>query len=223
MGHMNNGSGILALWNDCTAGSEDLYERWYHGEHLSDRVSIEGFRLGRRHEAVDARSRFFTYYETDSPEVLFSPAYFHQLDNPSPLTRRIMNGVFINATRSVCTRVQQIGVERGGFVVAVRSPSIETEPLLAGCLDTLCKQPGVVRIELWRRAAVGPGSTGHDPRQEEQIRGPDEQIGCCLVIHATRPEEADSIVRYLREPSHQDLEIGLYRFLCELRHEECQA
>ena len=134
-----------------------------------------------------------------------------------------MNGVFINATRSVCTRVQQIGVERGGFVVAVRSPSIETEPLLAGCLDTLWKQPGVVRIELWRRAAVGPGSTGHDPRQEEQIRGQDEQIGCCLVIHATRPEEADSIVRYLREPSHQDLEIGLYRFLCELRHEECQA
>tara|TARA_B100001123_G_scaffold251182_1_gene280322 strand:- start:58 stop:723 length:666 start_codon:yes stop_codon:yes gene_type:complete len=221
---MNDARGILALWNDCAKGGEDLYERWYHEEHFSDRVSIEGFRLGRRHEAVDAKSRFFTYYETDSAEVLVSPAYLRQLDNPSPLTRQIMDGVFINASRTVCTRIQRIGAERASFVVAVRSPVIEAETLLSGYLDTLRNRSGVVRLELWRPANIGAdGATGHGPRQEEQIRGPDQQIGICLVIHATRQEVAENILRCLPVSGQQDLDIGLYRLLCELRHEDCKA
>ena len=221
---MNDARGILALWNDCAKGGEDLYERWYHEEHFSDRVSIEGFRLGRRHEAVDAKSRFFTYYETDSAEVLSSSAYLHQLDHPSPLTREIMDGVFINASRTVCAQAQCIGAERAGFLVTVRSPVIETETLLTSCMKTLWDRSGVVRLELWRPVNVKScHSTGHGPRQEEQIRGPDEQIGICLVIHATRQEVAENIIRCLPASGQPDLDIGLYRLLCELRHEDCKT
>ena len=70
-----HGLGILALWNDCSTGQRELYETWYQTEHLHDRVSIAGFRLGRRHESVGSEPRFFTYYETDSDDILFSPTY----------------------------------------------------------------------------------------------------------------------------------------------------
>ena len=82
-----NPTGVLALWNDCKTSKESLYEKWYQGEHLHDRVSIPGFKLGRRHQSNDATPKYFTYYETESAEVLFSEAYLYQLDNPSPLTR----------------------------------------------------------------------------------------------------------------------------------------
>ena len=47
-------TGILALWNDCKTNKESLYEHWYQSEHLQDRVSIPGFKLGRRHQSSDA-------------------------------------------------------------------------------------------------------------------------------------------------------------------------
>ena len=53
-------SGILAIWNDCKTGEEFLYEKWYQGEHLHDRVSIPGFKLGRRHKSVDKMPKYFT-------------------------------------------------------------------------------------------------------------------------------------------------------------------
>lgn len=106
------GPGILALWNDCSAGQEDLSETWYETEHLHDRVSIAGFRLGRHHQSVSSGPRCFTYYETDSADILFSPAYLEQLDNPSPLTRKVMQGVFTNVSLTVCTCTRRVGEPR---------------------------------------------------------------------------------------------------------------
>ena len=92
-----HGLGILALWNDCSARQRELYETWYQTEHLHDRVSIAGFRFGRRHESVGNGPQFFTYYETESDNILFSPTYLEQLDN-SPLTREVMKNVFTNVS-----------------------------------------------------------------------------------------------------------------------------
>ena len=37
------GRGILAVRNNCDAAIAAEYERWYVGEHLPERVSVDGF------------------------------------------------------------------------------------------------------------------------------------------------------------------------------------
>src|SRR5689334_3313392 len=102
-------TGILAVWNDCVPENEADYVRWYVGEHLPERVGVAGFRRGWRYEAVSADPHYFTYYDTDAPEVLESPAYLARLQNPTPWTRRIMTSTIRNATRTVCARSMQLG------------------------------------------------------------------------------------------------------------------
>ena len=92
-------SGILAIWNDCKIGEEFLYEKWYQGEHLHDRVSIPGFKLGRRHKSVDRTPKYFTYYETTSAEVLFSEAYLHQRSDVRCFYQRIPHGLQVHPPR----------------------------------------------------------------------------------------------------------------------------
>jgi hypothetical protein len=77
------GRGILAVWNDCAPGSEGQYEAWYRGEHLPERVGIPGFRGGWRYRAIDAEPEYFTFYETDTPEVLGALAAAGLFDLPA--------------------------------------------------------------------------------------------------------------------------------------------
>ncbi|MGI9425376.1 MAG: hypothetical protein ACR2PA_19445, partial [Hyphomicrobiaceae bacterium] len=80
-------TGILAIWYDCAAGHEETFEHWYQSEHLIERVSVPGFRYGRRYEGIaDGYRQYFTFYETDRPDVLTSQAYIDRLNDPTPLT-----------------------------------------------------------------------------------------------------------------------------------------
>jgi hypothetical protein len=72
-------SGILAVWNDCARGREASYEEWYQQQHLIERVSVSGFLVGRRYEAVAAKRQFLTTYEVERLEVLSSPQYLERL------------------------------------------------------------------------------------------------------------------------------------------------
>ena len=55
-----HGSGVLAIWNDCAVGSEETYEKWYQTEHLPERLSIPGFKNGRRYQALRGSPMYFT-------------------------------------------------------------------------------------------------------------------------------------------------------------------
>ena len=118
--------GVLAIWNDCAPGAEREYEHWYRSEHLAERVGVEGFVSGWRYRAVDAEPEYFTHYETRGADVLSSAAYRRQLDDPTPLTRRIMDGVFINCIRTVCERVHRVGDSRGAY--ATHGPASRRHP-----------------------------------------------------------------------------------------------
>jgi hypothetical protein len=218
-----DGPGILALWNDCSAGQGELYETWYQTEHLHDRVSIAGFRLGRRHEIVGSGPRFFTYYETDSDDVLFSSPYLEQLDNPSPLTRKVMKGVFTNVSRTVCTCVRRVGESRGNLVITARSASGNPHEELCAVVDALGQQSGVLRAELWVCSQRQSGYEDDTPRQEELIRGRDTHIESCLVAHTVTMQSAQDIANSLVQVGRPDDQIGIYRFLCELHHEDCRS
>ena len=218
---MNPQTGVLALWNDCAAGHEELYDTWYHGEHFFDRVSIEGFRVGRRHESLDGHPRFFTYYETESTDVLFSSAYQTQLDQPSLLTKEVMTGVFINVTRTVCACVQRSGRERGGFVVTMSTREHGKEEGLKTTALLFADVSGVVRTEVWVRV-IDSGQSHTGARKEEQIRGQDQTVESCLVIHLTRDDSARRVVDRLTSETDADWDMGVYRLLSELRHEDCR-
>ena len=218
---MNSQTGVLALWNDCAAGHEELYDQWYHGEHFFDRVSIKGFRVGRRHESLGGHPRFFTYYETESAAVLFSSAYQAQLDQPSPLTKEVMAGVFINVTRTVCACVQRSGRERGGFVVTMSTREHGREDELKTTALLFADVSGVVRTEVWV-PVIDSGQSHTEPRQEEQIRGQDQTIASCLVLHLTREDSARRVIDQLASETDADWDIGVYRLLSELRHEDCR-
>ena len=214
--------GILALWNDCAAWQRELYETWYQTEHLHDRVSIAGFRLGRRHESIGSGPQFFTYYETDSDDILFSPTYLEQLDNPSPLTREVMKGVFTNASRTVCICARRVGESRGSLVITARSTSGKPFDELCARVESVGRRSRVLRAELWVRSQSLSGQEGDTPRREEQIRGGDAHIESCLVAHTTTMQNAQQIANSLEQSGRPDDLIGIYRFLCELHHEDCR-
>jgi len=205
--------GILAVWNDCRAGSEVDYETWYRGEHLPERVSIPGFRAAWRFRAVEDGPEYFTFYETDTPEVLFSQAYLARLNNPTPLTRRIMSsGIFTNATRALLTSVARWGTLRGAFAVSVRFDA-QPDNSLESRLGELAARDRVLRTELWvpTRADASQGLSA-----EQRLRPPDKSVAAAALIETLSEQEAQAVAVTVRDALGVGPHVGVYRLFCGL-------
>jgi hypothetical protein len=72
------GRALLAFSHDVTPGSEPDWTEWHDREHIPERLSIPGFLRLRRYVALGPGPRFFYFYETDSLDVLQSPAYLER-------------------------------------------------------------------------------------------------------------------------------------------------
>lgn len=209
--------GILALWNDCEPEHSAFYEHWYQTEHLPERLAIDGFHRGRRYEALDAEPRYFTYYETTNSAVLSSPAYFARLNDPTEATRRVMDGVFTNMSRTICNTVVRVGAMRGAIAITVklnvdlkRLP--DTDELFQ--LPARLVQAGetIVRSELWQAVDEPP----REQTAEEKLRGHDKKIHACLFAEALRQEAAEKLRDQLVVTLGSKIEsIGLYQLMCE--------
>ena len=188
-----NANGILAIWHDCAIGREPEFEAWYQQEHLVERLSVQGFRLGRRYEAISANRRYFTSYVTDNAETLTSGQYIERLNHPTPLTTKIMSEVFENMSRTVCNCEVRFGNFRGSTIVTA-SFQQRIDPSQA---DTMMKDfaedPGVACIELW----VSAESKGLAVAEEERLRGGDNKINCCLAIETLRQHLAEELAERL--------------------------
>lgn len=207
------GQGILAIWNDVAPGTEAEYEFWFQSEHLEERVSVPGFRLGRRHEAVEGTPRFFVFYRTDSPDTLTSKAYLDRVNDPTPLTTRVMSEVFRNMNRTVCRLVHHAGDLSGAFIVTAR---LGGTPDIAGSSDALAQfedDPGIACREVWVSAEP------EDKRQSEEeiLRGGDAKIAGCIAVGTLREADARRVAAILDSGIVGPKEIGIYRFLCERR------
>jgi len=202
--------GILAIWNDCAAGHEAAYESWYMHEHLPERLSVPGFRHGRRYEALGPGPRFFTYYDTDRPEVMATAAYLERVENPTPLTRRIMGAAFLNMNRTICRVVARHGRARGAVAAVLRlDPPAETAHL-AATLAELSGDPAIARAELWLPAEIVPAVE----TTESRLRGGDATIQGCLFADCLREADAARVLDHLTA-RHAGTP-GLYRLLAAL-------
>lgn len=208
---ISSAAGILAIWNDVHSGREADFERWYNTEHLTERIAVPGFRLGRRYAALHGTPRYFCWYRVDTPEVLTSPAYLARLNDPTPLTRRVMTEVVDGMIRTVCRQVSARGRLYGAYSVTARfEMALRHQEARAG-LDACAGLPGVARCEHW--SAAGTGSTA---ATEEQLRGGDRRIADALLVDALRAEDADVVARWLAAHFGARAAIGIYRLLCEV-------
>jgi hypothetical protein len=114
------GKAFIVMWHDITEHAEADYDRWHTREHMPERLSIPGFRRGRRGVDWDlARHRYLTIYEGDSVDVFGSPSYLERLNNPTPWTARIAPEVR-NFIRGACDVAASVGQGVGGVTMTIR-------------------------------------------------------------------------------------------------------
>ena len=173
---------------------------------------MPGFLLGRRYEVVSGSPRYFCVYLTQSPDVLKSPVYLERLDNPTPMTRKIMSDAFRDMSRTVCHRTLRLGAMRGAAAVTLRFSGPVDRTALQAVLEELAKDKAVACGEIWSAvdAATIPVS------EEERLRGGDRKIEACLYIETLREAEAEKIAKGLSS-QFGTATVGVYRLLCEIR------
>ncbi|MDP6734630.1 MAG: hypothetical protein QF877_18150, partial [Gammaproteobacteria bacterium] len=109
---------------------------------------------------------------------------------------------------------------RGSHVITTRSGRPSNKDDLKTIADHLNNISGCLRCEVWVRYSLNSNPTGNNPRYEEQIRGRDSRIEWCVVAHAVNESTAKLIARKLEKSTYPDPQLGIYEFMCELRHED---
>lgn len=193
---MQIGCGILAIWYDCAAGEAEGHERWYLGEHLLERLSISGFRWGRRYRRIAGASEdlpeYLTYYETDSAGVLTATEYLARVNDPTPETHRIMTQVFRNVNRTICSRVAGAGAIRSAYTVAI----VSHEGRVVGLADLPTPDAGA----LWREAWVSAEPDTREVSEEESLRGRDAKISACTLVDCATQGDALALAAGMEQP-----------------------
>jgi len=203
--------GILAIFNDCRAGREAEFDAWFQGEHLLERLAVPGFLYGRRHQAISGSCSYFNFYLVESPDVLTSKPYLERLDNPTPMTRKIMSEVFLNMNRTVCRRTLRRGAFRGAYTVTARFNDAPDAAALTATLDDLVRDPNIAGGEIW--IALDPA--GMPVSMEEKLRGGDKKIKACLMVDTLRQQDGEQLGARLSKQSPQ-ADVGVFRVLCQL-------
>ncbi len=67
-------TGALANWHDLAGDEHENFDPWHTQEHISERLSVPGFRRRRRYAALAGAPRYFILYETETVETFRSPA-----------------------------------------------------------------------------------------------------------------------------------------------------
>jgi hypothetical protein len=187
------GQGVLAIWNGIEDEAEADFVAWHVREHIPERVAVPGFLRGRRYVAEVGAPKYFNFYETESPEVLVSPAYLQRLNAPSDWTKRVVRH-FRDTSRTVCSVAASVGVGDGAFVGTIRlmsSPGAGNfvDQVATSVAEPMLTEPGIVAVHLLKGQADSGGQT-----VEKALRDrPDQQAAWILLIEATDREPIERV------------------------------
>ncbi len=179
------GDGLLAIWNDIDPAVEAEFNNWYISEHFAERVGIAGFLRARRYVAAapGPGPRYAALYETETADVLASPAYIARLNDPTPLTTRML-AQFRNTIRSVGHVAASVGQGVGGSMASLwLTPDTDR----AGALEDWLRDtalPGLVAEPAMLAAhsiKVDPALTRNDST-ETKVRAEPDRIGDWIVL-----------------------------------------
>ena len=122
--------GLLAIWVDIDDDYLLQFLKWHNCEHIPERLSIPGFRAGRRYRSLDAVSDFLILYETLKADVLTAEPYLRRLNNPTPRTRDALQH-FRHPIRTVYSLIAELGPGRPalnpGFMLVHRFDCMPTD------------------------------------------------------------------------------------------------
>lgn len=177
------GLGVLVNWGGVVPEQEDDYNAWHSLEHMPERLSVPGFRRGRRAIGIDGTSddqKYFMMYEAESADVFVSPPYLARLNDPTPWTRRILSA-YVAPSRTVCRVRQSIGRGAGGWNATVQ---------FAAPVGTIDWLPEVAAITGVLGAHILDGDTqlGQQPTAEKAFRASrgaaDRTVAAAILIDA---------------------------------------
>src|ERR671918_2267505 len=120
----------MGNWSDVAPEHRHAYYEWHSREHMVGRVSIPGFKRGRRYIAAKASRDFLVCYEVEEIGVLTSKAYLDKANAPSELTRRTTPFVR-NSSRALARVKHTLGIGTGGCALTLRfdaAPGEEARP-----------------------------------------------------------------------------------------------
>jgi len=148
------GSAFLAIWHDIAEGAHGEYIEWHTREHMPERLSVPGFRTGKRlHDPAADRYVFGTIYAGDNVEVFRSAAYLERLNNPTPWTSAVAPS-FRNFLRVACDRIASAGNGDGGCFATIRfdlaGPGADAtlRTSAQGLVESILRLPGVCCVHL---------------------------------------------------------------------------
>jgi hypothetical protein len=128
------GTGMLLTSMDIDPAHEREFNLWYDGEHLEERVAIDGFLEARRYVAHAASPKYLCLYSTETFAVLDSPAYRTVLANPTLWSKSTM-ARFKNMIRAVAHISISRGQGRGAVLGIIRlRPAAEGKDTLRAML-----------------------------------------------------------------------------------------
>jgi hypothetical protein len=145
---MPEATGLMAFWARIGDDYVARFRAWHNCEHIPERVSVPGFRTGRRYCSLTDPRVFLMMYDTDDAAVLSSESYRRCLDAPTPWTRESL-GHFRDPVRGVYSLMGESGP----------APSLNDAPyLLAARFDLVAEDPAAVlggRLDELRAALAG--------------------------------------------------------------------
>ncbi len=100
--------GLLVIWGDVDPDYRIEYQKWHNCQHMTERVSIPGFHVGRRYQGIGEAPEFLMYYETENSKVLASEPYLHCQNNPTPWTKEAIAHLK-NIVRAIYSLVSSFG------------------------------------------------------------------------------------------------------------------
>jgi hypothetical protein len=113
------GQAAVVIWNDIAPEGRETFYRWHDKEHMPERLTLPGFRRGRRLRKAGHSPEWLTIYEAADVSALVSPEYLARLNAPTPATTDALRH-FRNTSRAVCRVVHSAGSSTGGYVLALR-------------------------------------------------------------------------------------------------------
>lgn len=188
------GLGALVNWGGVVAEQEDDYNAWHSLEHMPERLSVPGFRRGRRAIGVDGTpddQKYFMMYEAVSADVFVSEPYLARLNDPTPWTRRILSA-YVAPSRTVCRVRESIGRGVGGWNATVQFAA----PL--GQIDWLPDIAGIPGV-LGAHILDGDTQLGQQPTAEKAFResrgAADRTVAAAILVDAYDHRAAGASLR----------------------------
>jgi hypothetical protein len=176
------GSGALIAWHDVAEGREAGYLDWHSHEHMQERLTIPGFRQGRRYSVVGSGPQHLIVYAVSDTDVFTSAPYLERLNAPSDWTRQVMPWLR-HMNRSLCRVVASSGFGAGRLFQTIRfSPEPGREAslhsLLRNEVESCSAQKGLCAAHL----LIVDRERSGTPTRETELRSEQDRVADWVLL-----------------------------------------